>query len=253
MCEIVSNTAETGDTEQQGPEGWDGQRQARSLDRRPQGWPKGALMTSFLETGPAGAPATLLLAHGAGAPMDSPFMNQMAMLLADRGVRLLRFEFPYMAARRGGGGRRPAPKAETLQVAYRSAVAAAAHDGRPLVIGGKSMGGRVASLVADELHAAGAISGLVCLGYPFHPPKLPDKLRAAHLASLVCPSLIVQGERDPFGARAEVVGYPLSAQIEIAWISDGDHDLGPRGGSGFTRKANLAAAADAIAKFVAKP
>ncbi len=111
------------------------------------------------------------------------------------------------------------------------------------------MGGRVASLVADELHAAGRIAGLVCLGYPFHPPNKPEQLRTAHLERLACPALIVQGERDPFGGRAEVEGYALSAAIRFHWASDGDHDLGPRGGSGFTRKGNLAAAADAIAAF----
>jgi predicted alpha/beta-hydrolase family hydrolase len=118
-----------------------------------------------------------------------------------------------------------------------------------VLIGGKSMGGRVASLVADELHAAGSIVGLVCLGYPFHPPNKPAQLRTAHLERLACPALIVQGERDPFGGRAEVEGYALSAAIRLHWASDGDHDLGPRGASGFTRKGNLAAAADAVAAF----
>ena len=80
--------------------------------------------------------------------------------------------------------------------------------GPPVLIGGKSMGGRVASLVADDLYAAGRIAGLVCLGYPFHPPNKPEQLRTAHLERLACPALIVQGERDPFGGRAEVEGYP---------------------------------------------
>jgi predicted alpha/beta-hydrolase family hydrolase len=121
--------------------------------------------------------------------------------------------------------------------------------GAALIIGGKSMGGRVASLVVDELHAAGRIAGLACLGYPFHPPKKPEQLRTAHLLALACPALIVQGERDPFGTRAEVEGYGLSPAIRLHWASDGDHDLGPRGGSGFTRKGNLAAAADAVVEF----
>jgi predicted alpha/beta-hydrolase family hydrolase len=132
---------------------------------------------------------------------------------------------------------------------YRAAVAAAG-PGAPLVIGGKSMGGRVASLIADELYAARRIAGLVCLGYPFHPPSQPAKLRTAHLTALACPTLIVQGERDPFGPRAEVEAMRLSPAIGYHWAGDGDHDLGPRGGSGFTRKANLAAAADAVAAFV---
>ncbi len=121
-----------------------------------------------------------------------------------------------------------------------------------LIIGGKSMGGRVASMLADELFNAGTIAGLVCLGYPFHPPNTPQNLRTAHLERLACPTLIVQGERDPFGTRAEVQPLPLSPAIAIHWIGDGDHDLGPRGASGFTRKGNLAAAAEAIQAFAEK-
>ncbi|HEX6000685.1 MAG TPA: alpha/beta family hydrolase [Hyphomicrobiaceae bacterium] len=201
------------------------------------------------QTGPQDAEARVLCAHGAGAGMDTPFMRSVAALLAERGLLVLRFEFAYMAARREGGGRRPPPKAERLMDEYRAAVAAAG-PGAPLFIGGKSMGGRVASLVADELHAAGRIAGMVCLGYPFHPPNQPDKLRTAHLEGLTCPALIVQGERDPFGGRAEVEAMRLSPAITFHWAGDGDHDLGPRGGSGFTRKGNLSGAVDAVEKFV---
>ena len=206
------------------------------------------MTVSFLTTGPDRPIARFVCAHGAGAAMDSPFLNTVAALLADRGLSICRFEFAYMAARRQGGSRKPPPKAERLMDEYRSAVASLA-DGPPVLIGGKSMGGRVASLVADDLHAAGRIVGLVCLGYPFHPPNKPAQLRTAHLERLACPALIVQGERDPFGGRPEVEGYALSAAIRLHWASDGDHDLGPRGGSGFTRKGNLAAAADAVAAF----
>ena len=153
-----------------------------------------------------------------------------------------------MAARREGGPRKPPPRAERLTDEYRAAVAAVPH-GAPLIIGGKSMGGRVASLVADDLFAAGRIAGLACLGYPFHPPNKPEQLRTAHLQALACPALIVQGERDPFGTRAEVEAFSLSSAIRWHWASDGDHDLGPRGASGFTRKGNLAAAADAMARI----
>jgi uncharacterized protein len=211
------------------------------------------MMTDFLSSGPEDALATLLLAHGAGAGMENPFMAQMAALLAERGVRTLRFEFGYMAARRTGGKRKPPPKAESLKDEYRTAVTAA-RTARPssdkLFIGGKSMGGRVASFVADELFQAETISGLVCIGYPFHPPKKPDQLRTNHLVTMGCPALIVQGVRDPFGTREEVDSYALPATIRYHWADDGDHDLGPRGASGFTRKGNLAAAADAVAAFV---
>ncbi len=112
------------------------------------------------------------------------------------------------------------------------------------------MGGRVASMVADALFTGGAAQALVCLGYPFHPPGKPEKIRTAHLAELSCPALIVQGDRDPFGFGDEVEGYALSSVIEFAWIGDGDHDFGPRGNSGFTRKGNLAQAADAVSAFL---
>lgn len=206
----------------------------------------------LLHTGPETASAVLLLAHGAGAAMDSPFMTAVATLLAARGVATVRFEFAYMSDRRQGGKRRPPPKAETLIGAYHDAIAAVRATLRPpqkLLIGGKSMGGRVASLIAEDLFSSGAIRGLVALGYPFHPPAKPTELRTAHLAALACPALFVQGERDPFGTRSEVEAYALSPTIQFHWASDGDHDLGPRGGSGFTRKGNLATAADAVAAF----
>lgn len=211
----------------------------------------GADQPSFLVAAPPDAAVRLVLAHGAGAGMETPFMTAVASLLAERGIGTLRFEFSYMAARRHGTARKPPPKAERLMPEYRAAVAGIANGGR-LLIGGKSMGGRVASLVADELHGKALIGGLVCLGYPFHPPKKPDQLRTAHLEQLACPALIVQGERDPFGTRAEVEALHLSSAITFHWASDGDHDLGPRGASGFTRKANLAAAADAIAAFATR-
>ena len=187
--------------------------------------------------------------------MDSPFMELMSALLADRGLAVSRFEFSYMAARRAGGKKRPPPKAETLVPEYESAILDARRrwPGREVLIGGKSMGGRVASLCAEAARGEGLIAGLVCLGYPFHPPNHADKPRTAHLLTLACPALIVQGERDPFGSKSEIEAYGLARSIRIHWAGDGDHDLGPRGGSGFTRKGNLAAAADAIAAFAQAP
>jgi predicted alpha/beta-hydrolase family hydrolase len=211
-------------------------------------------MNEIRTEGPEDAARHLVLAHGAGAPMTSPFLEKMAQLLIERGLRVSRFEFPYMAARRQGGKRKPPPRAELLAEPYAdvvNALHAALPPGQSLLIGGKSMGGRVASLIADRLYGEGLIAGLVCLGYPFHPPGAPEKLRTAHLEELRCPALIVQGERDPFGSRAEVETYKLSPSIDFAWAPDGDHDLGPRGGSGFTRAGNLAAAADAVGAFAA--
>lgn len=214
---------------------------------------KGPRLTFSLETGPAGAHDRLILAHGAGASIESPFFASMMELLAARSIATTAFEFAYMAARRTGGVKRPPPKAETLTAEYRDVVRSLARNRKKKmkpIIGGKSLGGRVASLIADELYAEEQISGLVCLGYPFHPPHMPEKLRTAHLETLKCPALIIQGERDPFGNRDEVEALPLSKSIKLVWMSDGDHDFGPRGRSGFTRKGNLAEAADAVAAFV---
>ncbi len=184
-------------------------------------------MEPFLLDGPADAPVTILLAHGAGGPMDAAAMTAAAAALAGAGFRVARFEFGYMAGRRTDGTRRPPPRAETLIGEYRAAVAALAATG-PLVIGGKSMGGRVASMLADEAFDAGVAAGLLCLGYPFHPPGRPERTRTAHLDGLRCPALICQGARDPFGGRDEVATYDLSDRIELVWIEDGDHDLKPR-------------------------
>ena len=203
----------------------------------------------FLIDGPADARITILLAHGAGAPMDSGSMGAAAGALAGAGFRVARFEFAYMAARRTGQ-RKPPPRAETLIPEYRAAVDALGAAG-PLVIGGKSMGGRVASMAADELHAAGRIAGLLCLGYPFHPPGKPAQLRTAHLAGLATPALICQGTRDEFGTRDEVAGYALSGRIEILWLEDGDHDLKPRKRvSGLTAADHLRTLAAGVAAWV---
>ncbi|SMQ63370.1 hypothetical protein SAMN06295905_0803 [Devosia lucknowensis] len=185
-------------------------------------------MTShFLIDGPEDADVTLLFAHGAGAPMDSAAMNAAAKALVLAGIRIARFEFGYMAARRSGQ-RKPPPKAETLTPEYLAAIDDLGAAGDRLFIGGKSMGGRVASMVADTAWTDGKAAGLVCLGYPFHPPGKPAQLRTAHLEKLETPALIVQGTRDPFGTREEVGGYALSPAIKLSWLADGDHDLRPR-------------------------
>lgn len=206
-------------------------------------------MTEFLFDGPENADTTILLAHGAGAPMDSASMTAGAKALAAVGLRVARFEFGYMAARRTTGPK-PPPRAETLNPEYIAAIRAL-NATRKLIIGGKSMGGRVASMIADETRAA----GLLCLGYPFHPPARPPNgreaaLRTAHLADLKTPTLIVQGTRDPFGTRDEVAAYKLSEAIEILWLEDGDHDLKPRKKlSGFSAADHLKTMADRVAAW----
>ena len=192
----------------------------------------------------------LILAHGAGAPMDSPFMHAMAELLAARGLGLLRFEFAYMAQRRSAGGKRPPNPQGQLLDCWRGVYQQVRQQvAGPLAIGGKSMGGRMASMLADELGA----DALVCLGYPFYAAGKPDKPRVAHLAELKTRSLIVQGERDALGNRATVAAYPLSSAIELLWLTAADHDLKPLKASGFNHAQHLETAADVIATFVLKP
>ncbi len=210
------------------------------------------MATDFLFDGPEDARFTLLLAHGAGAAMDSASMNATAKALAADGIRVARFEFAYMAARRTGT-RKPPPRAETVMPEYIAAVGDLSPTPGPLLIGGKSMGGRVASMVADALFDARRIAGLVCLGYPFHPPGRPTPVRTAHLKALRTPTLIVQGTRDEFGVPDEVSTYDLSPGIELLWLEDGDHDLKPRKSiSGFTTAQHLATLAGSVHAFATR-
>ena len=197
-------------------------------------------MTQFLFDGVDTAPVTILLAHGAGAPMDSPSMNAIAKALAGGGLPVARFEFGYMAraAARASASRRRGRDRDARNIV--AAIDDLGPTSGPLIIGGKSMGGRVASMVADELYAPGRIAGLLCLGYPFHPPGQPEQLRTEHLIGLKTPTLICQGTRDEFGTADEVAGYGLSDAIEVFWLEDGDHDLKPRKAiSGFTTAEHL--------------
>lgn len=197
----------------------------------------------FLIDDPPDARVTFAFAHGAGGAMDTPFMNTMAAALAARGVRVARFEFPYMAARRQAGKRGAPDRQPVLLDTWRRVVAELGGD---VAIGGKSMGGRMASLVADELN----VRALVCLGYPFHPPGDATKLRTAHLQSLRTPALILQGERDPFGTRDDVAAYTLAPTLRVEWLADGDHSFRPRKSSGVTEAENVARAAELVSAFL---
>lgn len=192
-----------------------------------------------LVDGPDDAPATLLLAHGAGTGKEHAFLAAIAASLAGPTRRVVRFDFPYRAA-----GRKLPDRLPRLQEALRAAVAA--HGRGDVALAGKSLGGRVAATVADEL----GVRALACFGYPFHPPKDPTKLRTACLATLRTPTLVLQGERDPFGGREEVAGYGLSPAVAVHWLTDGDHDLRPRAASGATAAGNLAAAIAAADAFL---
>ena len=198
-------------------------------------------MIAMQVDGPTDARATIVLAHGAGAGMDHPFLATVARGLADHGFRVVRFDFPYRTA-----GKRAPDRMPVLQAAMREVVASCAAG--PIVLAGKSMGGRVATMLADEL----AVPAVVVFGYPFHPPDEPTKLRTAHLAALRTPTLILQGERDEFGTRDEVAGYPLAKTITVQWFADGDHSLEPRKRSGHSAAGHLQTAINSAAAFVAQ-
>lgn len=200
----------------------------------------------FLFDGPARSPLTFLFAHGAGAGMEHPFMAAMAAGIA-RAVkmRVARFEFPYMAARRVDGKKRPPDRSDKLLAGFRDAIETIGGADK-VVIGGKSMGGRMASLIAEDIGAR----GLVCLGYPFHPPGKPEAMRTAHLLRMRLPALIVQGTRDTFGGTDEVRALALPANIQIHWIGDGDHSFKPRKASGRTEAQALDEAAQAVAGYL---
>ncbi len=193
--------------------------------------PKGTKHKLLID-GPRHASRTVVLAHGAGAGMDSEFMQTMAAGLADCGLQVVRFEFPYMIKRRDTGTRRPPDRGPILHQTWLEVIESLEIDN--LIIGGKSMGGRIASLVADEA----GIDGLICFGYPFHPSGKPDKLRVEHLEAIETPTLIVQGDRDALGNKADVAGYNLSSNIQLHWLPDGDHSFKPRKISGRSQADN---------------
>lgn len=197
---------------------------------------------------PERACGTLIFAHGAGAPMDSDFMSALSRQLAEAGVTVVRFEFPYMAQRRSGGSKRPPDRQPVLLDCWRELYGEVAADTDlpgPLMIGGKSMGGRMASLIADEL----GVAGLCCFGFPFHAPGKPEKLRVEQFAQMTTPARIFQGSRDPFGKPDELVSVAFSPAVQLCWLEDGDHDLKPRKASGLSQDNHLNYVATAVADF----
>jgi predicted alpha/beta-hydrolase family hydrolase len=175
----------------------------------------------YLTDGPPTALPIFLFAHGAGGAMDTPFMNLVARGLGEAGIRVVRFEFPYMAKRREGTGGRGAPDRQPVLLDAFRRVVEEHGGGERVIVGGKSMGGRMASMIADEVGAR----GLLCFGYPFHPVGKPEQTRTAHLEHLHTPSLILQGTRDAFGKPEDVATYPLSPAIRVEWLEGGDHSL----------------------------
>ena len=191
--------------------------------------------------------AALLLAHGAGAGQSSPFMTRVARGLVERGVSAATFDFPYMAARR-----KVPDKAAVLEECWRSAISAARSElpGVPLFIGGKSMGGRIASQVAAAEHEP--IAGLVFLGYPLHPPGRPDQRRDAHLPAIAEPMLFVQGSRDAFGTAQEIRDLlPRLQRAELFEVTGGDHSFKVPARVGPKQDDVIAGILDGVVRFVA--
>ncbi|KXS52556.1 MAG: Uncharacterized protein AWU57_3056, partial [Marinobacter sp. T13-3] len=211
------------------------------------------LMSWMTTEGYAKAPdCIMILAHGAGAPMDSTFMEALADSLDREGIACVRFEFPYMIKRRADGRKRPPDRAPVLLDAFREAVAKVRSEqgqGCKLLVGGKSMGGRMASLLASE--DIGGIDGVACYGYPFHPPGKMDRWRIDHFETLQCPLLVIQGTRDPFGKPAEIASVgAISGLTRLIWLEGGNHDFQPLKKQPETQVQLIARAASETRRFV---
>ncbi|MDF4258198.1 alpha/beta fold hydrolase [Vibrio parahaemolyticus] len=200
-------------------------------------------MSQWIVEGPENGPL-FVFAHGAGAGMEHDFMTAVAKGLVEQGIRVVRFNFPYMVKRSEDGKKRPPDRAPKLLEAYSEVIAHFASS--PVVIGGKSMGGRMASLLAEhEL-----VAGIACLGFPFHSPGKPEKFKGDHLASIDKPTLILQGERDTFGKREEFDEFVFSQQVKVSFLPDGDHSFKPRKSSGHTEAGNIALAVEQLSVFI---
>jgi len=175
------------------------------------------------------AKAVMILAHGAGAPMDSLFMELLAEALAGQGIESVRFEFPYMVKRREDGRKRPPDRQPALLAAFEDQVSLAREElgsQVPLLVGGKSMGGRMATLLAAGKFRDN--DGVACYGYPFHPPGKLDRWRTDHLDKVAVPLLVVQGTRDPFGKPDELKAQgQIPGLTRLCWLDGGNHDFQP--------------------------
>ncbi|QJQ97223.1 alpha/beta fold hydrolase [Halomonas sp. PA5] len=189
----------------------------------------------------------VLMAHGAGAGQDSDFMRQLREKVAAQGIQVLAFEFDYMRRMQAEGRRRPPPRIDRLVDEMALWCDIVSHPQLPAPwLGGKSMGGRAASLLA----ARDGAEGLILCSYPFHPPGQPEKTRLSHWPLLSCPMLVLQGSRDPFGTREEAEGYPMPAHARFHFLADGEHDWKPRKVSGRTQASLIDEAAGAIAQIM---
>ncbi|WP_221798228.1 alpha/beta family hydrolase [Oceanobacter mangrovi] len=189
----------------------------------------------------------LLLLHGAGAGLDSPFLQAVMQQCTALGYSIEGFEFSYMQEMRRTGKRRPPPKVEKLLQELKEYLAA---ETAPVVVIGKSMGGRIATMLAADRLCQPCLSGVVALGYPFHPTGKPEKLRVAHLPDVRVPLLIVQGSRDPFGHREEVPAYPVGDKLALHWLEGGNHDFDIAKNSGRSQQDLIAEAVDRLHQWI---
>lgn len=190
-----------------------------------------------------------VFSHGAGAPLNSDFMQQVTEGLVIKGIRVVRFNYHYMQQRVETGTRRPPERAPYLLKQFLEVVQAI---NQPMVIGGKSMGGRMATLLESETKSEllSQVKGVACLGYPFHPQGKTEKLRTEHLSSIIKPVAIIQGTRDKLGSKEEVEGYSLPSHFKFFWLEDGDHDLKPRIKSGFSHQQHIQSCINYLADYI---
>ncbi|MEM0554317.1 MULTISPECIES: alpha/beta fold hydrolase [Aeromonas] len=205
-------------------------------------------MHEVIREGAVDAPVRILLAHGAGAGMEHAFLAELSRLLAGPDIEVVRFNFPYMSKRALDGKRRPPDRQPVLLAHWREMVREFAHP--RLFLAGKSMGGRMAAEISDEIYCEMNAAGLLILGYPFHPPARPDRWRGEVLKQIKTPTLLLQGERDTFGSRVELADFPFSSAVLVHWLTDGDHGFKPRKSSGLCEQDNLQQAASRIRQFV---
>lgn len=198
----------------------------------------------FELSGPKKAAIVLALAPAAGQSHKVEIMSHFAAALGRIGVRVARFDFPYMAERDSTGRRRAPDSEPVLLDTWRKVITQLGAE--RLFVGGKSLGGRTAAMVADACQ----VRGVVCLGFPFHPTGKPDRYDLGPLDTIHTPTLLIQGEWDPFGDKGEVSGYPFSPQVQLKWMKEGDHSFQPPKESKRTREENWDVAVRLIGRFI---
>ncbi len=213
--------------------------------------PPRLIIKEFLVNSPEQEPKGIfLLAHGPSKGMASPFMETIAKGVVAAGVRVVRFHFPYMEDTLQTGKEKPVNQRRILKKCFSEVITHCIEKERCsskyIIIGGKSMGARIASIVADEHKVA----GVICLGYPFHPLEKPEKFRIKHLRNIQTPTLICQGERDQFGTREEVQQQILSKSVKFHWLEKCDHNFRPSRRSNRTLDENLEDVIHACNNFI---